>query len=64
MKLKITGYTDNTYSKIATIEVENVMGLKCNADDKFIVVGYEENGQPKEHHFASLQWAMGAEITP
>lgn len=64
MKLKITGYIDNTYTEIDVIERYNVMGISMSADDMFLTVGYEEDGKAKTDNFTSLQWAKGVEITP
>lgn len=64
MKIKLTGFTDNTYKELKTIELENVMGISLNDTDRFLTVGYYENNKMKSGSFTSLQWAKGIEILP
>lgn len=63
MKIKFTGFTDNTYKELKTVELDNVMGISANADDSFLNVSYYD-GSLKSASFTSLQWAKGVEITP
>ncbi len=65
MKIKFTGFVDNTYKETKTTEVENVMGISVGADDCIVSVGYEdENQKTQSLYITSIQWAKGLEILP
>jgi hypothetical protein len=64
MKIKLTGFTDNTYAELKTIELDNVMSVAVNAEDGFLNVSYYEGGAMKTTAFTSLQWGQGVQLTP
>jgi hypothetical protein len=64
VKLDLIGFTDNTYSEVSTINLDNVMSFSSNAEDFILSVTWYEGEQRKTAIYTSLQWAKGLIVTP